>query len=258
MISSENLTILKLGGSVITDKRAENGVVKVNEIQRIAKEISGFKGKLIIVHGAGSFGHPQAKKYALNEGFNVSGSIVTHLSVKELCRKVVDILNENGTCAVGVHPMCCMLADNGRIKTMFLDHIYCMLERGIVPVLHGDVVMDSSLGTSVVSGDQIVPYIAKQMKATILGIGSATEGVLDDKSMTIPIISSKNFENVKMHIKGSENIDVTGGMLGKVKEMLELSNSTNTTSHIFDAGKPGNVERFLKGEKIGTAITNEQ
>lgn len=132
-----------------------------------------------------------------------------------------------------------------------------MLERGIVPVLHGDVVMDSSLGTSVISGDQIVPYIAKQMKATLLGIGSATEGVLDDKSMTIPIISSKNFENVKMHIKGSENIDVTGGMLGKVKEMLDLSNSTNITSHIFDAGKPGNVERFLKGEKIGTAITNE-
>ena len=124
MVSSENLTILKLGGSVITDKRAEDGVVKVNEIQRIAKEISGFKGKLIIVHGAGSFGHPQAKKFALNERFNVSGSIVTHLSVKELCRKVVDILNENGTCAVGVHPMCCMLADNGRIKTMFLDHIF--------------------------------------------------------------------------------------------------------------------------------------
>lgn len=258
MDSSKNLTILKLGGSVITDKRAEDGVVRVNEIQRIAKEISSFKGKLIIVHGAGSFGHPQAKRFALNEEFNMSGSIITHLSVKELCRTVVDVLNENGICAVGVHPMCCMVADNGRIKTMFLDQIYCMLERGIVPVLHGDVVMDSSLGTSVVSGDQIVPYIAKQMKASLLGIGSATEGVLDDKSSTIPIISSNNFEDVKRHIRGSENTDVTGGMLGKVKEMLDLSDSTNTTSHIFDAGKPGNIERFLKGEKIGTAITNEQ
>lgn len=257
MVACESLTILKLGGSVITDKRAADGVVRVNEIQRIAKEISGFKGKLIIVHGAGSFGHPQAKKFSLNEEFNATGSIITHLSVKKLCGMVVNILNENGICAVGVHPMCCMLADNGRIKTMFLDQINCMLEKGIVPVLHGDVVMDCSLGSSVVSGDQIVPYLAKMMKASLLGIGSATEGVLDDRGLTIPVITSKNFGNVKKHIRGSENTDVTGGMLGKVQEMLDLSDSTCTTSHIFDAGKTGNIKRFLKGEKIGTAITHE-
>ena len=258
MVSSESLTILKIGGSVITDKKADKGVVRINEIRRIAQEISGFKGKLIIVHGAGSFGHPQAKRFSLNEGFNASGSVITHLSVKELCSMVVDVLNENGICAVGVHPMCCMLADNGRIKTMFLDHINCMLERSIVPVLHGDVVMDNSLGTSVISGDQIVPYLAKHLKAGLLGIGSATEGVLDDKGSTIPIITPTNFENVKKHIRGSENTDVTGGMLGKVREMLDLSASTCTTSQIFDAGKPGNIELFLKGEIIGTAVTHEQ
>ncbi|MBC7085977.1 MAG: isopentenyl phosphate kinase family protein [Methanomethylovorans sp.] len=258
MVSSEGLTILKIGGSVITDKKADHGVVKINEIQRIAKEIVGFDGKLIIVHGAGSFGHPQAKRYALNEEFNVIGSVITHLSVKELCNIVVNVLNENGMCALGVHPMCCMLADNGRIKTMFLDQINCMLERGIVPVLHGDVVMDISVGTSVISGDQIVPYLAKHMKTNLLGIGSATEGVLDDKNSTIPVITSKNFDFVKKHIGGSENTDVTGGMLGKVKEMLDLSHNTSITSLIFDAGKPGNIERFLKGERIGTAIMHEQ
>ncbi len=258
MNSLKSLSILKIGGSVITDKRADDGVVRINEIRRIAQEISGFKGKLIIVHGAGSFGHPQAKKFSLNEEFNANGSIITHLSVKELCSIVVDVLNKHGISAVGVHPMCCMLADNGRIKTMFLDHINCMLERNIVPVLHGDVVMDHSLGTSVISGDQIVPHLATHLKADLLGIGSATAGVLDDKGSTIPIITPMNFENVKKHIKGSESTDVTGGMLGKVQEMLDLSASTHTTSQIFDAGKPGNIERFLKGEKIGTAITHEQ
>lgn len=258
MVSSEGLTILKLGGSVITDKRAAYGIVRMDEIERIAKEISAFSNKLIIVHGAGSFGHPQAKKYDLNKKFDVSGSIITHLSVKELCKIVVNVLNGNGIAAVGVHPMCCMLADNGRIKTMFLDHISCMLERGIVPVLHGDVVMDTSLGTAVISGDQIVPYLAKEMKASLLGIGSATEGVLDNNNSTIPLITPQNFSSLKQYIKGSENTDVTGGMLGKVREMLDLSDSNYITSHIFDAGKPGNVARFLKGEKIGTAITHEQ
>jgi isopentenyl phosphate kinase len=47
-------------------------------------------------------------------------------------------------------------------------------------------------------------------------------------------------------------------MLGKVQEMLDLSASTHLTSYIFDAGQPGIIEHFLKGEKIGTAITHEQ
>jgi len=46
---------------------------------------------------------------------------------------------------------------------------------------------------------------------------------------------------------------------GKFRKcLLDLSASTHLTSYIFDAGQPGNIEHFLKGEKIGTAITHEQ
>ena len=62
-----NLTILKIGGSIITDKNADDGAANYDEIKRIADEISKHHGRLVVVHGAGSFGHPQAKKYALTE-----------------------------------------------------------------------------------------------------------------------------------------------------------------------------------------------
>lgn len=253
-MSISDLTILKLGGSVITDKTASQGVANVKEITRMAVEIANFKGKLIIVHGAGSFGHPQAKKYAINTQFYTKGSIITHLSVKSLCNIIVDIFNASGIDAIGIHPMCCMVSSGGRLSAMFFDQIKLMLSRGIVPILHGDVVMDIQLGTAVISGDQIVPYLAANLNANRLGIGSATAGVLDNNNNTIECINTDNFDEVKSYIKGSENIDVTGGMLGKVQEMLQLSENTGIISHIFDVRKSGNIKRFFNDENIGTMI----
>ena len=59
-----DLMILKLGGSVITDKSTSYATADEKNIELIANEIlkckKDFNFKLIIVHGAGSFGHPLA------------------------------------------------------------------------------------------------------------------------------------------------------------------------------------------------------
>lgn len=250
--------ILKLGGSVITDKAADQGIVREDSLQRIAKEVSEYRGKMIIVHGAGSFGHTYAKKYQLGKVFDPEGAIVTHESVKKLASRVVDTLNEYGVRAIAVHPMCCTVCRNGRIESMYLDNIKLMLENGLVPVLHGDVVMDLELQACVLSGDQIVPYLAKELKITRLGLGSAEDGVLDNNGKTVPEITPKSFENFKHYIKGSGSTDVTGGMLGKVQELLELSKTSCITSYIFNAGKEDNIYRFLNGEPMGTTISPDK
>ena len=254
-MDKNNITILKIGGSVITDKSADDGAARVDEIKRIASEIADFDGKLIIVHGAGSFGHPQVKRFGLTGKFDHTGSIITHLSVRKLNTMVVEALNSAGVNALPVHPMACTISNNSRIDSMFLEQIEKMLENDFVPVLHGDMVMDSELGTSVLSGDQIVPYLAIQMKASRIGIGSAEEGVLDNEGQVIPHISNENFEKIKEYLGGSANTDVTGGMLGKVLELLNLSEQSNSTSYIFNAGNSGNISDFLKGKNIGTAIS---
>lgn len=257
-MDNNNITILKIGGSVITDKSADDGAARMDEIRRIAGEIAGFKGKLIIVHGAGSFGHPQVKRFGLTGKFDHTGSIVTHMSVRELNTMVVEALDNAGVNALPVHPMACAVSENSRIKSMFLEQIEQMLSSGFVPVLHGDMVMDTELGTSVLSGDQIVPYLAIQMKASRIGIGSAEEGVLDNNGEVIPNISNDNFSKIKEYLGGSANTDVTGGMLGKVLELLNLSERSNSTSYIFNAGNTGNVSVFLNGNNIGTAISGAE
>ena len=59
--------IIKIGGSVITDKKKES-FFKQEISDNIAKEIKKTDKKYIIIHGAGSFGHILAKKYHLHTG----------------------------------------------------------------------------------------------------------------------------------------------------------------------------------------------
>jgi isopentenyl phosphate kinase len=256
-----NPVILKIGGSVITEKDSDIPErAKVGEIERIANEISSFKSEsdsnIILIHGAGSFGHPQAMKYKLNEEFNAGGAYLTHASVKKLNSIVLESLNNAGVPSLPVHPLNSCLSENGQIVYFQVGQIKIMLKRRIMPVLHGDVVMDRVKGVSVLSGDRIIPYLASQLKASRIGAGSDVDGVLDEKGNVLKKITPLSFRDMKKDIKGSTSIDVTGGMLGKVSELLKLANK-GIGSRIFNASRKGMVAGFLNGEEIGTLITDK-
>jgi isopentenyl phosphate kinase len=254
-----SLIILKIGGSVITEKGSISRAREA-EIGRISQEIASFRkdsdSQLILVHGAGSFGHPHALKYKLNDGFDPKGAYLTHTSVKLLNSRVLEAFNNAGVHALPVHPMSSCLLENGKLIDFQLGPIKVMLEKKIVPVLHGDVVMDMTKGTSVLSGDRIVPYLALSLKASKIGAGSDVDGVLDEKESVIRKISPLNFFDLKKSIKGSRATDVTGGMLGKVSELLELAGK-GVESRIFNASRKGMVSRFLYGEDVGTLISDK-
>lgn len=254
-----SLIILKIGGSVITEKSSLSKA-KEAEINRISNEVASFKkdsdSQLILVHGAGSFGHPQAMKYRLNEGFDAKGAYLIHNSVKVLNSKVLESLNNAGANALPVHPLSSCLLENGKIIDFQVGQIKVMIEKGIIPVLHGDVVMDRIKGASVLSGDRIIPHLAIALNASQIGAGSDVDGVLDDKDAVIKKITHFSFVDMKKNIKGSSSTDVTGGMLGKVSELLELANK-GISSRIFNASRKGIVSSFLYGEDVGTLISDK-
>ncbi len=259
--------ILKIGGSVITEKDAVSSARK-DEIERIAQEIASFRTNssegLILVHGAGSFGHPQAMKWAetpylntgTNKGFDAKGVYLTHTSVKVLNSIVMESLSNAGVSALPVHPLSSCLLENGKIIEFQVEKIKIMLERGIIPVLHGDVAMDRVKGAAVLSGDRIIPYLAIVMNASKIGAGSNVEGVLDEKGTLIKKITPTSFVDIKKQISGSSSTDVTGGMLGKVSELVELAKN-GISSRIFNASKKGMVSKFLYGEDVGTLISDK-
>ncbi|MCX9013821.1 MAG: isopentenyl phosphate kinase [Candidatus Methanoperedens sp.] len=256
-----SLIILKIGGSVITKKDSLSRPRK-DEIDRISKEIASFatdrdvSDKLVLVHGAGSFGHPQALRYNLDEKFDVKGVYEIHSSVKELNSMVLDSLNNAGVSALPVHPLSSFILENGNIAGFSPETVNVMLKRGAVPVFHGDVVMDIIKGASVLSGDRIAPYLATLLGASRIGAGSNVDGVLDESGTVIKKITPTGFVDMKKHISGSSSTDVTGGMLGKVSEFIELSR-VGISSRIFNASKKGMVSKFLYGEDVGTLIADK-
>ncbi|NLM28835.1 MAG: isopentenyl phosphate kinase family protein [Methanomicrobiales archaeon] len=247
------IVILKLGGSVITDKSG-GCVIDHARLREIAGQIAQNAQALVLVHGAGSCGHPEARRYRINDGLdgeNVPGVYHTHAAVSRLNAAVVDALRDAGVEAIGIHPLALALAECGRLVSFETRHIAEMTGHGIVPVLHGDVVMDRQRGACIVSGDQLVTRLATALGSRRVGLATDVSGVLQNGSV-VPCIDREIAE--RLDIGGSGNTDVTGGMRGKIEELLALADA-GTDSHIFHVS---NVGRFLAGAGHGGTIVTRR
>ena len=250
-------TILKLGGSVITEKSAgADGAIRYDTLATIAEEIAHFQDTpLIIVHGAGSFGHPQAKKYHIQQGVtaeNREGIYETHTAVKELNTVVVSALREKGIEAVPVHPLHGCLSSDGILCESSFENLNLMIKLGLVPVIHGDVVMDLVRGACIVSGDQLIRVLAKALGMDRVGLATDVPGLLaEDRSVVRELRRSLVHQ---VTIGTSSHIDVTGGMEGKIAELLSLADY-GITSEIFHISQLASF--FREGDHGGTRILPE-
>jgi len=261
-----SLKILKLGGSAITDKTKPFSVRK-DVVKRLAWEVSRAKPKnLIVVHGGGSFGHPLAKKYRLIEGFKaksqLKGFAETRRMMMILNKTVVDAFVSQGVDAVSVPPLAFIRTSNGRISFIDEDVLKGLLGLGLTPILFGDVVIDDRLGFTILSGDQIVAKLAVSLKAEKIVLASDVDGVFTSNPKTNPkakLISklslSKLEETVKLKSTTTESmVDVTGTMVGKLKEMIPPVNM-GVKVFVVNALKRGRVFQALKGLRVkGTKL----
>ena len=242
--------LLKLGGSVITEKGKE-GVIRSDAIEKIAKTLAEQKDlALMVVHGAGSCGHPEAIQYGVASGVsleNRAGIYVTHMAVRSLNDHLVSLFRRNGIEAVGVQPLSAFVAENGRLHRPDISNLECMLDLGIVPVLHGDMVMDRARGACVVSGDQLVRALAPPLRMQRIGMATDVPGVLSGNSV-IPEISPESATSLDLGL--SNHADVTGGMRGKVRELCELS-LEGIPSEIFHVSR---LDDFLHHRPHGGTV----
>jgi isopentenyl phosphate kinase len=258
------LTILKLGGSVITIK-AQPYTANSDAIKRLAGEIHRADVKpLIIIHGGGSYGHPTAAKYRIKEGYKVQSQAMgfseTHQAMVTLNKMVLDVLIKEGVPAVTVQPSAFILTEKGRIRSMETEVILTLLELGITPVLYGDVVLDSTLGFTILSGDQLVSAIAIKLGADRIIMGIDVDGLytanpkVDLSAHLIPHLTPQELRSLRQKIGEVRVTDVTGGMTGKMLELMPAV-AQGIKAIIVNASKPSNLYKVLKGEKVpGTII----
>ncbi|MCS6769238.1 MAG: isopentenyl phosphate kinase [Candidatus Caldarchaeum sp.] len=259
----KGLVVLKIGGSVITDKTKEM-TYRPDVMGRISREVARcWPIPLAVVHGAGSFGHPIAKRFRLNQGYRqqeqLEGFVKTVQSVKALNQMVTEAFIETGVGAVGIPASLLFIAKKNVIETAHLDLIFSALDLGIIPVTCGDVVFDRETRFSILSGDDIVVYLAKALKANRIVFATDVDGVYEFDRTTgrKTLIGRLDYrKHVSLSYGDVEGDDVTGGMFYKVEAAFEAVKA-GVKVCIVNGLVEGRIESAIKGEEVhGTVLVS--
>ena len=238
-------------------------------IKRLAREISQARvPRLVLVHGGGSYGHPLAEQYRIQEGYKDPSQVIgfskTHQAMVTLDKLIVDALIDEDVPAVAVPPSSIIITKLGRFHLMEERPLRRLLELGFVPVLYGDAVLDSDTGFAILSGDQLVSSLAIRFDVGRIIVGVDVDGLYtadpktDPSARLIQRITVEELRKLQHRIEKPKVTDVTGGMLGKVLELMPAL-ERGISAMILNARKPGNVYKALKDEEVvGTMIEGSE
>lgn len=257
------ITLIKIGGSLITDKNTPQSF-RSDVMKSLASELkSSFhpaRSKWIIGHGSGSFGHVEAAKYDTVRGASsaeqwygfcrvaYTAAKLNQLVWAELLEQMLPIMRHP--------PSAVALATDGSISNMDVSLIEVSLAHGLIPLVHGDVAFDTQRGATILSTETIFTHLTKTLPVSRILLLGEVDGVLDDKKQIIPTITRANFNDYRAFIGGSAGTDVTGGMLTKVSDMLALTEQVPELEiQIFNGLVAGNLTKALNSAApVGTLI----
>lgn len=256
---SKQLYCLKIGGSVISDKTVPYKAKKA-VIRAIARSIKECNLPMIIAHGSGSFGHTSATIYGGKNGYTDTWGIAkVSRDAQEINRIVMDIFVEEKLPAISFSPRSFILTERAKPQKYFFDPIDESLKQGLLPIVYGDVIWDTSQKTTILSGETILNLFCKQASPKKYSISKIIElcnvaGVLDGKKNVIPEINKKNWEEVKQYLKALAVADVTGGMEHKIEDALEMT-AYGIETWIVEGNNETNIKELLEGTGMkGTII----
>ncbi len=213
------MLLIKFGGSVISDKTTYKGF-REDVVRRIAKVLP--KKDLILVHGAGSFGHILAEQYRITGGFEEwkrIGFAKIERDMLELNAALVNILVEEEIPVVSVPPHAFMIMG----EKQDLDVFDYLINYGFVPMSYGDAVFDKDKGINIYSGDLLMLELAKRYRPEKTIFLTDVDGIYNkppgEKGARIIKKFSRN-RNARTEISVT---DVTGGMDLKIDVMKKIA-----------------------------------
>lgn len=256
--------VLKIGGSVLTDRTFERPAVRREILHSLSQEIAsawqagGFR--LLIVHGAGSFGHPIVKRTGIDRGIRTTPDRLAFAETQRLQTVlngiVVASLVRAGLPAFPFQASANVVLEAGRIRSFALAPVFELLQWGMVPVLNGVPAADAAQGCSILSGDVLAGYLATALGAKVVLHGTNVRGVFTDDparnphARFLPELELRDPAALPEGVGGSGATDVTGGMRKKLEEIARAG----VSCQVYDATAEGNTRRALLGEVVGTIV----
>jgi len=246
------LIVLKLGGSLLTEKGAEP-VYAEQRALRLARELADVSSPLVLVHGTGSFGKPPARKYGYLDGVvpRDKAHIVPEVAalLLDLRSRVLSSLRSAGLPVVSLDSLEIFHRRAGAVTIRNMAPVAELLDRGLVPVLSGALVVDQEGGFAVASSDVLAALSAVELGASRLIFGTDSPGVVRNGDDDAPIDEFvEGRDDLALLIRADDG-DVSGGMAGKLRAGLAAARAGIDTL-IVDGRVPGRLAQTLAGYEV--------
>jgi isopentenyl phosphate kinase len=225
MDGPSEVTLLKLGGSLLTEKTAVDAI-RPAVLARLAAEIAeaahagswtpaagtpgaagapgagagvaapagGRRTALVLAHGSGSFGHVAARRHGIAGGLREAGQLpgvsLTQERAAALHWQVCAALAAAGLHPFSLAPSSSVVAAGGRPLGVALEPLLLAVAHGLLPVLYGDVVMDREQGVAICSTERLFELLARELPAHGVRVRRVlwlgeTDGVYDAAGRTL-------------------------------------------------------------------------
>lgn len=254
------LIYLKLGGSLITDKRQAE-TPRLDVLARLAQEIAAARQadpalQLLIGHGSGSYGHVTARRYGTRDGVHTPeewmGFALTADAAARLNRIVTAGLLAAGLPVWSIQPGATLRCADGRVVAGPEESVRLALERGLIPLVHGDVALDSIRGGTIASTEEIFERLAESLPPRRIVLAGEVDGVFTADPLRFPDaqiireITPAILAELTAGLGGSHGTDVTGGMAAKIGQAMAMARRRPGLEVIICGGlTAGNVARAL-------------
>jgi isopentenyl phosphate kinase len=254
------MLLIKLGGSVITNKERECTFLE-KRTRRLVEELRYISEPMIVTHGAGSFGHKRAGDYRLKEGFQndinldqMQGFSIVQNDVRRLNNQVIEMMNKFDIKGVSVPTSAVVTYTDLKLAKMDFSVYNKVLMMGSVPVGFGDVVFDTKRVFAICSADDLMVHLAKRFKPSRAVFVTDVDGLFGadpDEKPTAPLITEVRSEkDIPKRLKVSHRKkDVTGGMVKKAMAAMEIARSGVEVIFV-NGGVDDRVLKALKGKDV--------
>lgn len=259
MKKDNEIILLKLGGSLLTDKNTPFSL-REEILESCISQIIESKKLIVLIHGGGSFGHPLAKKYQISQGLNdsikdqIMGLSKTHDAMNQFNSIIINKFIEKGYPAISIQPSSIFMQDFNEINIKSKDPIEKLLDLGVVPVLYGDILLSKDYSFSILSGDYIILKLCESIqnfKISKVIFAIEDDGIFikenGNKRLALKL-TLNDLANIKL-AELDQKIDVTGGIKGKLEKIEEIL-KLNIPVQIINGIKNKNVLKALTNQNI--------
>lgn len=229
--------LLKLSGEMFGSEKLSIDFDQINKIASIIQKVrQNTNVEMAIVVGAGNiFRSRYIEGTAVDKGvadyIGMLGTIINAIALQEEIERLGN--NTRVMSAIPMNPVCEQF-----IRRRALHHI----EKGRIVILAGGT------GNPFFTTDSAAALRSIELKCDVLLKASNVDGVYDQDPKTHPTAKKLDFIDYQSALeKGLRVMDNTAFALCQTRKMPIV---------VFNFNQPENIEKILKGEKIGTIVSD--